>query len=186
MYPTDLSERIGARLDPDPRHRAAPGERLAGVLVPVIANASVILTRRSEALPRHAGEISFPGGIQHEEDVTLADTALRETEEELGIAPEQVAVLGALPPVHTFVSAILIVPFVGALVARPELRPNAGEIAEVLEYPLDALAAAETDVEWARDGAVYRGHAYDMGDHTVWGATARILHSLLELLRSST
>jgi hypothetical protein len=77
------------------------------------------------------------------------------------------------------------VPFVGSLIGRPPLRPNAGEIAEVLEYPLDALAAAETEVEWAREGAVYRGHAYHMGAHTVWGATARILHSLLELLRTA-
>jgi len=112
----------------------------------------------------------------------MADTALRETEEELGIAPVDVQVLGALPPVHTFVSGILIVPFVGALADRPTMRPNRGEIAEVLEYPLDALAAAETEVEWTREGGVYRGYAYDMGSHTIWGATATILHSLLDLV----
>jgi 8-oxo-dGTP pyrophosphatase MutT (NUDIX family) len=185
MYPTDLTERIGARLDPDPRHRADPGDRLAGVLVPVIGGVSVVLTKRSEALPRHAGEISFPGGIHQEEDASLAETALRETEEELGIARDEITVLGALPPVHTFVSAILIVPFVGALARRPTIRPNVGEIADVLEYRLDALASAETEVEWARDGGVYRGHVYQMGAHVIWGATARILHSLLELVRTS-
>ena len=185
MYSTDLYERHGARLDPDPRHRAAPGERLAGVLVPVIGGASVVLTKRGESLPRHAGEISFPGGIRQEEDATLADTALRETEEELGIARGAVAVLGALPPVHTLVSGILIVPFLGALSDRPAIRPNEGEIAEVLEYPLDALASVEAEVEWARNGGVYRGHAYDMGAHVIWGATARILHNLLELLRAA-
>ena len=183
MYSTDLFERLGAGLEADPRHRPAPGDRLAGVLVPVIAGASLVLTKRSDALPRHPGEISFPGGIHQDGDETVADTALRETKEELGIAPAEVEVLGALPPVHTFVSGILIVPFVGALVDRPEIRPNRGEIAEVLEYPLEAFAAAETEVEWVRDGAVYRGYAYDMGAHFVWGATARILHSLLDLVR---
>jgi 8-oxo-dGTP pyrophosphatase MutT (NUDIX family) len=182
MYPTDLSERLGAALDPAPSHRPLPGDRLAGVLVPLVQGGSLVFTKRSEALRRHPGEISFPGGIRHDEDATIADTALRETEEELGIAPGDVEILGALPPVHTFVSGILIVPFVGLLGERPAYRPNEGEIAEVLEYRVDDLARAETDVEWARDGGIYRGYAYDMGAHTIWGATATILHSLLEVL----
>ncbi len=182
MYSTDLARRLGPALDHDPRHRPAPGDRLAGVLVPLVDLASVVLTKRGEMLPRHAGEVSFPGGIHQEGDATIADTALREFEEELGIPPVAVEILGALPPVHTFVSGILIVPFVGTLASRPVFRPDRGEIAEVLEYPLDALVAAETEVEWARDGAVVRGFAYDMGEHTIWGATARILHSLLERL----
>lgn len=182
MYPTDLHERLGAALDPDPGHRPAPGDRLAGVLVPVVGGGSLVLTKRSDALSRHAGEISFPGGIRHDEDATVADTALRETEEELGIAPRHVEILGALPPVHTFVSGILIVPFVGLLADRPAIRPNPAEIADVLEYSLDALAGAEQEVEWALQGAVYRGYAYDMGAHTIWGATARIVHSFLEVI----
>jgi 8-oxo-dGTP pyrophosphatase MutT (NUDIX family) len=186
MYPTDLRDRLGAAPDPDPRYRAAAGDRLAAVLLPLVEGGSLVFTKRSEALPRHPGEISFPGGIRHDGDATIGDTALRETEEELGIGPNEVEMLGALPPVHTFVSSILIVPFVGVLAGRPTFRPNAGEIDEVLEYPLDALAAAETDVEWARDGAVYRGYAYEMGDHTIWGATAKILHSLFEAIRGAT
>jgi 8-oxo-dGTP pyrophosphatase MutT (NUDIX family) len=182
MYRTDLSERLGAALDPRPDHRPGPGDRLAGVLVPLIAGRSLVFTRRSEALPRHPGEISFPGGLQHDEDVTIADTALRETEEELGIDRAEVEVLGALPPVHTFVSGILVVPFVGLLAERPAYRPNEDEIDEILEYGLDELVAAETDVEWVRDGGRYRGYAYEMGPNTIWGATARILHSLLELV----
>jgi 8-oxo-dGTP pyrophosphatase MutT (NUDIX family) len=179
MYRTVLAERLAATLEPDPRHEPAPGDRLAGVLVPIVEGRTVVFTRRSEALPRHAGEISFPGGIRHDDDATVADTALRETEEELGVPPDAVRLLGALPPVHTFVSGILIVPFVGMFDRRPAFRPNEGEIAEVLEYPLESLAAAEAEVEWAREGHVYRGYAYEMGAHTIWGATARILHGLL-------
>lgn len=182
MYPTDLRARLGDALDPNPTHAPAPGDRLAAVLVPILRDDSIVFTKRTEDLPRHPGEISFPGGIRHDDDAAPVDTALRETEEELGIGPSAVEVLGALPPVHTFVSGILIVPFVGMLEGRPAFRPNAGEIAEVLAYPLGALTTAEERVEWKRDGEVFRGYAYEMGDHTIWGATARILHSLLEIV----
>jgi len=96
-------------------------------------------------------------------------------------------VLGALAPVHTFVSSILIVPFVGLVSGEPAFAPSEAEIAEVLAYALDELTAAETTVEWPKDGHVYRGFAYPMRDgNTVWGATAGILHQLLERLGSRT
>jgi len=183
MYPTDLRARLVGALDRDPSHRPPPGDRLAAVLLPVIDGRSLVFTRRSEAMSRHAGEISFPGGLPHDGDSDLAETALRETEEELGIPPSAVEVIGALPPVHTFVSGILIVPFVGMLEGRPALTPNVDEIAEVLEYPIDALAGREADVEWQRGGHVYRGYAFEMGEHTIWGATARILHNLIQVAR---
>lgn len=182
MYSTDLRVRLDGALDLEPSHEPSPGDRLAAVLVPILDSGSVLFTKRTEDLSRHPGEISFPGGIRQEEDTAAADTALRETQEELGIDPAAVEVLGALPPVHTFVSSILIVPFVGLLGAPPVLRPNPGEIAEVLVFPLDELAAAEKKVEWELTVGVYRGNAYEMGDHTIWGATAHILHSLLEIL----
>jgi hypothetical protein len=87
--------------------------------------------------------------------------------------------------VHTFVSGILIVPFVGVLSERPVLSPNAAEIAEVLEYTLEELAAAEGVVEFPADGRVYRGFAYEMGANTIWGATANILHEMLDRSRAA-
>jgi 8-oxo-dGTP pyrophosphatase MutT (NUDIX family) len=182
MYPTDLRERLGATLDPDPTPDLPPDTRFASVLLPLVASPqpSLIFTVRSEHLSRHAGEISFPGGLQHEEDANLEATALRETEEELGIPRSAVEVIGALTPVHTFVSGILIVPFVGVLSVRPELSPNAAEIAEVLEYTIEELTAAEGIVEFPRGRHVYRGFAYEMGPNTIWGATAMILHEMLE------
>ena len=167
-----------------PSPTAGPGNRLAAVLLPLVED-RLVLTRRTEHLSRHPGEISFPGGLTQDEDADLAATALRETQEELGLAPEEVEVLGALAPVHTFVSSILIVPFVGLVSGDPVFAPSEAEIAEVLAYPLDELTAAETTVEWPKDGHVYRGFAYPMRDgNTVWGATAGILHQLLERLGS--
>ena len=145
----------------------------------------LIFTERRADLRRHAGEVSFPGGRREPGDADLAATALRETQEELGLAAEEVEVLGALAPVHTFVSSILIVPFVGLVTGDPVFAHSEAEIAEVLAYPIDELTAAETTVEWPKDGHVYRGFAYPMRDgNTVWGATAGILHQLLERLGS--
>jgi len=185
MLTTDLRARLGLDLDADPRPEMPPDTRPAAVLLPIVEvpEPSVIFTRRTDDLPRHAGEISFPGGLPHAEDAGLRETALREAEEELGLAPEAVEVIGALPPVHTFVSGILIVPFVGMLAARPSFTPNAGEIAEVLEYSLARLADAEAEVEFPRGDHVYRGFAYEMEGNTIWGATGKILHSLIEILR---
>ncbi len=185
MYRSDVRTRLEGGLDARPSPTAGPGDRLAAVLLPVVEGDRLVLTRRTEHLSRHPGEISFPGGLAHEEDADLAATALRETQEELGLPPEEVEVLGALVPVHTFVSAILIVPFVGVVSGNPAFAPSEAEIAEVLVYPLHELAAAETTVEWPRDGHVYRGFAYPMRDgNTIWGATAGILHQLLERLGS--
>ena len=186
MYTTDLRARLGLHLDSDPRPELPPATRPAAVLLPILEapEPSVIFTRRTDDLPRHAGEISFPGGLPHAEDAGLRETALREAEEELGLAPAAVDVIGALPPVHTFVSGILIVPFVGMLAARPALTPNAGEIAEVLEYSLARLAHAEVEVEFPRGDRVYQGFAYEMEGNTIWGATGKILHSLIEILRT--
>jgi 8-oxo-dGTP pyrophosphatase MutT (NUDIX family) len=183
MSSTALLAGLSAALDHTPQHQPARGDRLAAVLVPIVGERSIVFTRRTEELPRHPGEISFPGGIRHDDDASALDTALREADEELGIAPASVDVLGALPPVHTFVSRILIVPFVGVLRDGRAFRPNPGEIAEVLTFPLDELIAAETQVEWRRGKGIYVGQAYEMGHHTIWGATARILASLLEIVR---
>ena len=187
MYPSDLRSRLQGTLRRSLEAVPAPGDRLAAVLLPLVEGDRLIFTRRAETLSRHPGEISFPGGLQHAEDADLVETALRETEEELGLPARDVEVLGALEPVHTFVSAILIVPFVGVVGGTPALVPSEAEIAEVLSYPIAELSAAETTVEWPRDGHVYRGFAYPMSDgNTIWGATARILNEMIQILRRPT
>jgi 8-oxo-dGTP pyrophosphatase MutT (NUDIX family) len=175
-----LRKRLRA-LDQEPVPRSSSEERIAAVLLPLIDgdDPSMVFTRRTEDLPRHPGEISFPGGMQEEADGGPRDAVLREVEEELGIAPAAVEILGALPWVHTVVSGILIVPFVGMLSVRPAFRPDAGEIAEVLEYPVSRLIEAEATVEWPIGDHVYRGFAYEMDGNSIWGATAHILHDFL-------
>lgn len=183
----DLRARLLEVLDREPAPATSPGTRAAGVLVPVVAGPepSVVFTRRSADLSRHAGEISFPGGLADPHDAGPIATALREFEEELGVSASSVEVLGALPPVHTVVSGILMVPVVGWLAARPRFAPHPGEIAELLEFPLADLGRAETAVERTRGGVTWQGWDYPMGaagEHRIWGATGFALHSLLDLL----
>jgi 8-oxo-dGTP pyrophosphatase MutT (NUDIX family) len=180
-----LRDRLGSALASDPVVQVPAGTRIAAVLLPLVGleDPELVFTRRTDDLPRHPGEISFPGGMEEPVDDGPRATALREAEEELGIAPASVEVLGALAPVHTVVSAILIVPFVGVLSGEPAFRLDEGEVAEVLSYPLSRLLAAETLVEWPIGDQTYRGFAYEMDGNTIWGATAFILHDFLRTVR---
>src|SRR5438034_5565253 len=125
----DPRERLRSVLHPVERIVPRPADadgRPAAVLIPVVAGdePSVVFTKRTDDLPRHPGEISFPGGMRAPGDRDLLATALRETNEELGLAPDDVDVLGALSPLQTFTSATAIVPFVGTLAADPVFTAN--------------------------------------------------------------
>jgi 8-oxo-dGTP pyrophosphatase MutT (NUDIX family) len=186
---TALRDALRSALLPVDRMRQpAAGRRPAAVLVPIVGGPepSIVFTKRTEDLSRHPGEISFPGGMRHDEDADLLDTALRETEEELGISPDLVDVLGTLAPLETFTSGFTIAPFVGALDADPVFTANPAEIAEVLEFPVRRLLDVERPMSWEKNGQTWRGYACELNGHTIWGATGRILHELLELFRRET
>ena len=186
LHAASLQEVLRSALDPAPAHAPAPGDRLAAVLAPLVEtpDPSLIFTVRSDALSRHPGEISFPGGLVDEGE-TAGDAALREAFEEIGLDPTLPRVVGALPPVHTYVSAILVIPFVGVLASPPDLFAAEAEIKEILRVPLARLAAAEEPMELPRgDGTVWHGWAYPVDDHTIWGATGLMVHSFLDVLRA--
>ena len=159
----------------------------AAVLVPIFdwpADPGVILTERRADLRRHAGEISFPGGRQDEADPDLVTTALREAEEEIGLAPQEVKVAGALPPTATFATGYRIHPFVG-LVGRPEeldLKPSPHEVESVLAFSLDRLRQGYAMRRLVRRGVPIHTPTYEVEGHLVWGATARILGELIDRL----
>jgi 8-oxo-dGTP pyrophosphatase MutT (NUDIX family) len=185
----DPRDELRALLDADPRPTPQPGDRLAAVLALLIREPapSLLLTERAKELRRHPGEVSFPGGLIEPGDEDLTATALREAEEEVGLPRATVEVLGALPPVHTSVSGILVTPFVGTVAALPTLGVSDGEIVRVLTPTLAELDAVEKERVYERDGREeWRGWAYDVGGTTIWGATGWMLHSLLELLRKET
>jgi len=185
----DPRDELRAVLDHDPRPTPAPGDRLAAVLALLIREpeTSLLFTERAMELRRHPGEVSFPGGLTEPGDPDLATTALRETEEEVGLPRDAVELLGALAPVHTYVSGILVTPFVGTVPTLPTLGVSDGEIVRVLTPSLAALDAVEEERVYRRGGEeTWRGWAYPVEGTTIWGATGWMLHSLLERLRKET
>jgi 8-oxo-dGTP pyrophosphatase MutT (NUDIX family) len=146
----------------------------------------LIFTERRADLRRHAGEISFPGGRQDEADADPTATALREAQEEIALDPGAVELVGALPPVSTFVTNYRVHPLVG-LVAPPselDLRPNPSEVETVLTFSLALLRENYGMRRLVRRGVPIRTPTYEVEGQLIWGATARILGDFLE--RSET
>jgi 8-oxo-dGTP pyrophosphatase MutT (NUDIX family) len=158
----------------------------AAVLVPLLFREGewhVLVTQRSQTVEHHRGQISFPGGACDPEDANLLATALRETFEEIGVPPGAVEVLGALDDFAT-VTSFNVTPYVG-VISRPfAFRLNRHEVEAVIEVPLSFLRdAAHLRVEqWEYEGSAFDVLFWDYGPYTIWGATARIIKGLLDLL----
>jgi 8-oxo-dGTP pyrophosphatase MutT (NUDIX family) len=162
------------------------GTREAAVLVLLYPGADgeawIVLTERPAGDLRHAGEVSFPGGAVEPEDASMAETAIREAREEVGLDPAQcgLRVLGELGPVDVRVSGFRLHPVVAASDRRPFLEGDAREVSAILEVPVSAFLAGvpiET-VEEERGGWRLRYGAYPVAGYRIWGATARVLGQL--------
>jgi 8-oxo-dGTP pyrophosphatase MutT (NUDIX family) len=161
----------------------APGHKDAAVLVPLYREPlTAVFTERRADLRRHAGEISFPGGRQDHPAEDLIATAVREAEEEIGLDPSDVEVIGALPPVGTFVTGYKVHPFVGLIPEGLSFRPSPSEVAAILLFRLEELRAGFAMRRLVRRGVPIRTPTYVIGEHMIWGATARIVGELLERL----
>lgn len=159
----------------------------AAVLVPIIdriEGPSILMTVRSPDMPSHAGQISFPGGKAHPEDSGPIATALRESQEEVNIAPEEVEIIGALG-VHHGGLGFSVTPVVGFVSVGAEIRPCPREVAEVFEVPLSFVADLSNHITESRThkGVSYNMFAAPYGRFHIWGLTAGILRSLAETLQ---
>ncbi len=161
--------------------------RLAAVLVPVIdrpgQEASVLLTLRSTDLPSHAGQIAFPGGKKSDEDATIVATALREAEEEIGLAPEHVTPITRLDTYHTR-TGFRVVPVLSVVSSGFTLTPDPSEVAEIFEVPLQFLMTVGNHQRHSREWQGRQRYFYAMpyGERYIWGATAGILRIMYERL----
>jgi 8-oxo-dGTP pyrophosphatase MutT (NUDIX family) len=161
------------------------GRTDSAVLVPLFIAGEqlhVVLTERRHDLRRHAGEISFPGGRHDETDADLCATALREAEEEIGLPPEAVEVVGALQPTSTIATGYAIYPFVGLIAPGRGWELSPREVASVLELPLADVLSGYGRRRLVRRGLPIRTDTYVVDDRLIWGATARILADLFDRL----
>ncbi|MFA5374315.1 MAG: CoA pyrophosphatase [Dehalococcoidia bacterium] len=163
----------------------------AAVLIPIYKKDGkyhVLLTKRTEELEYHKGQICFPGGSRHAEDGSLQETALRETYEEVGIRPEDVEIMGELDSMGTITSNFLVTPFVGIIPYPYKFTVSTHEIDELIEVPLSALADDSNYWEETRSAEGITGKAsfFKYKDKVIWGATARILKQLVDLAFKKT
>lgn len=185
----DLRDSLRATLSARaPRRFSEDGARDASVLIPIVATPepTVIFTVRTETLSNHKGQISFPGGSKDPEDDSAIATALRETEEEIGLDPASVDILGQLDAFPTFVSGYVVTPVVGWLENEPELRPNPAEVARILRVPLVELnEEIRSEAGFSHRDKTYPTEAWVWQDHVIWGVTARIVRSFLSVLSAT-
>jgi len=168
--------------DDDRRESVAAVPTAAAVLVPIVDHPSgltVIFTRRTAHLKAHSGQVSFPGGRAEPEDPTPEFTALREAQEEIGLAAERVEVLARLPDYHTR-TGFRVTPVVGLVGAPVELVPDPREVEEVFEVPLAFLLDPANHRRETRElqGRSVGYYVMRYGTHTIWGATAGMLVNL--------
>ena len=185
-----LEGRIQGLLKARPgRELTVPGRRLAAVLVPLYrhnGDYGVVFTKRSETVPHHRGQMSFPGGGYETQDGTLRQTALRESQEEIGLQTAHVRVLGQLDDLLTSNSNYLVRPFVGTIPYPYPFMVDRRETASIVEVPLRFLRQHNPRGEERRDfeGRKVRSIFFEYQDHVIWGTTGKILKQFLDLLET--
>jgi 8-oxo-dGTP pyrophosphatase MutT (NUDIX family) len=181
-----------ARFAPRPRpgwlpHATAGLRPAAGLLLlfPIASEAHIVLTVRSSQLPSHAGQVSLPGGAV-EAGESIEEAALREAQEEIGLAPGEVRILGRLTPLHIPVSGFLLHPVVGAAEALPPLHPADAEVERILLLPLAHLLDPTRirREQRTRDGLFLDIPYLEVEGAQLWGATAMVCAELLSLLQN--
>lgn len=187
--PPDAARRSDFDLNPESRADFDPTRpmRNAAVLIPIIerpGDLTVLFTRRTEHLTNHAGQVSFPGGRAEDIDDGPVATALRETEEEIGLDRSFVDVVGALSPYET-VTRFVITPVVGIVSPGFTLKIDANEVAEVFEVPLAHLLDPANQEKHAREwkGRIRHYFQVSYNGHRIWGATAGMVVNFSEAMR---
>ena len=180
----ELKKLLGART----KHYIKDASRIpSAVLIPLYKDSGsyyIVFIRRTETVKTHKGQISFPGGTSEQTDGSLLETALRESDEEIGLNRDDVEVMGELDDEITTTSNYIVTPFVGCIPWPYRFTKNRNEVDQILKIPLAALLdndCREPDTE-ILNGQELKSFAYNYQGEIIWGATSRILHKFLDIL----
>ena len=163
----------------------------AAVLIPIFCKDGeyhILFTQRSDQVPHHKGQISFPGGARSEVDADLSDTALRESREEIGLGAKDVEILGELDDTPTTTSSFNISPFIACIPYPYQFTLNPYEINEIFSVPISALLhkANRTKERHTFGNQVFVGYSYEYEGRVIWGATAQIVQQFLQVWQSAS
>ncbi len=176
-----LSEALAIR-----RRYVRHAERRAAILVPLIDDQGpprILLTRRTESLSTHKGQVAFPGGLVEAQDRDVEETALRESEEEIGLPRDRVEILGRLDDMLTVTGDMIVTPIIGRVRRLPPLVANPSEVARVFTIPLAALreGADWTTRSWSTRKGPVPVYYFDYDGEVLWGLSAYVTLQLLDL-----
>lgn len=184
-----MAPRPGSLQKPSPQSKP----RKSGVLIllfpsPESGDLCLVLTRRTDNVEDHKGQISFPGGAVDPDDQSIAHTALREACEEVGVCSDTMRILGSLTPIYIPPSDFCVQPYVAYLPHPPRFLPQPEEVAEILEVPLPYLMDENNVVveEWSFDEVIKEVPFFNVYGHKVWGATAVVLAEFVAILENLT
>ncbi len=162
--------------------------RHAAVLIPMFKQDDeyrILFTKRTNTVEAHKGQISFPGGRVDERDGSLLETALREAYEEVGLQSRDVMILGRMDDMRTVASNYIVHPFVGFIPHPYSFKINTDEVAKLITVPLRIFLDGSSTIPVNYQGNIYHGLAYTYGGEVIWGATARIMQNLVDILLCS-
>jgi 8-oxo-dGTP pyrophosphatase MutT (NUDIX family) len=161
----------------------------SAVLVPIFCKDGeyhILFTQRSDQVPHHKGQISFPGGARSKNDATLLDTALRESREEIGLKTKDAEIVGELDDTPTTTSGYNISPFVAFIPYPYKFVLSPFEITDIFSIPVSELLhkADRKEERYIFGDQVFVGYSYEYQGRVIWGATAKIVQQLLEIWQS--
>jgi 8-oxo-dGTP pyrophosphatase MutT (NUDIX family) len=165
-----------------------PARISSAVLIPLYKDQGqyyIVFIKRTDTVKTHKGQISYPGGGREKCDKTLRDTAIREACEEIGLRPEDIEILGEMDDEITTTSNYIVTPFVGMIPWPYKFTIEKAEVAEIISVPVSALldkTCLKTDIETLEGGIIVDSYNYHYKGKVIWGATARILHKLLDII----
>jgi 8-oxo-dGTP pyrophosphatase MutT (NUDIX family) len=184
----DLIRKVLNSREPKRIHDAPAHCRHAGVLIPLILEKGVhkvLFTKRTHKVEHHKGQFSFPGGATDDEDRSIEETVLRESYEEIGLAGENVALLGRIDEFFTRVSSFVVHPFVGLIPSTYEFIISEIEVERLIKVPWDTLIMNNLENKKytvASEGVAYQTPAYEYNGDLIWGATAHMMDNLITIL----